>query len=156
MSLIDRRLGLLFAAFVVLFFLVLVRAAWLQAVRGWIRVRRGRTQPADSDGHGAKRPRGDIRPQRHELAVSEEAASVIATPYQVEDPLAAAAKLAPVLGVNEGELLKQLADPGRASSIWRARSICRRLTRSAACGSRGSASCRTAAASTPRASWPRR
>ena len=42
--------------------------------------------------------------------MSEEAASV-ATPYQVEDLLAAAAKLAPVLGVNEGELLKQLADP---------------------------------------------
>ena len=34
MSLIDRRLGLLFAAFIALLALVLVRAAWLQAVQG--------------------------------------------------------------------------------------------------------------------------
>ena len=34
MSMVDRRVGLLFAAFVVLLSLVLVRAAWVQGVNG--------------------------------------------------------------------------------------------------------------------------
>ena len=34
MNLIDRRIGLLFAAFVALLALVMVRAAWVQGVNG--------------------------------------------------------------------------------------------------------------------------
>ena len=43
------------------------------------------------------------------LAVSEPADDVSATPYLVKDPVRAAAKLAPLLGVDEGELVKKLA-----------------------------------------------
>ncbi len=41
-----------------------------------------------------------------ELAVSEDAADVIATPYQVQDPARAARRLAPVLHVPEAEILR--------------------------------------------------
>ena len=110
MRLIDRRLGLLFAAFVVLFSLVLVRAAWLQAVQGSEYRADARSQQTEMVT--VPSIRGAIFDRNgHELAVSEEAASVFATPYQVEDPPAAAAKLAPILGVNQGKLLEQLADP---------------------------------------------
>jgi cell division protein FtsI (penicillin-binding protein 3) len=109
-NLIDRRLGLLFAAFVVLFSLVLVRAAWLQAVQGSEYGADARSQQTQTVT--VPSVRGAIFDRNgSELAVSEEAASVFATPYQVEDPPTAAAKLAPILGVNEGKLLKQLADP---------------------------------------------
>ena len=57
------------------------------------------------------------------LAVSEDAANVIATPYQVEDPArdrrAAGARL---LGEPEAELLEALSDRSRASPTWPARS----------------------------------
>ena len=110
MNLIDRRLGLLFASFVVLLALVLIRATWLQAVEG---------SGYRADAHSQQTEtvmvpgvRGAILDRNGKaLAVSEEAASVFATPYQVEDPPAAAAKLAGVLGVDQDKLLEQLADP---------------------------------------------
>jgi cell division protein FtsI (penicillin-binding protein 3) len=109
-NLIDRRLGLLFASFVALLVLVLIRAAWLQAVEG---------SGYRADAHSQQTEtvvvpgvRGAILDRNGKaLALSEEAVSVFATPYQVEDPPAAAAKLAGVLGVDQNKLLEQLADP---------------------------------------------
>ena len=46
----------------------------------------------------------------NELAVSEDAATIIATPYQVEDPAGTAAKLASILDVSEKDLLEKLSD----------------------------------------------
>ena len=43
------------------------------------------------------------------LATSEPADDVSATPYLIKDPVRGAAKLAPLLGVEEGELVKKLA-----------------------------------------------
>ena len=62
-NLIDRRLGLLFAAFVVLLALVLVRAAWVQGINGGSAERRG-PEPAGRDGRGPGLARNDLRPQR--------------------------------------------------------------------------------------------
>jgi cell division protein FtsI/penicillin-binding protein 2 len=108
-TLIDRRLGLLFAAFVVLFGIVIARAAWVQAVRGG-------DLSADAQGQQTETVvvpgvRGAILDRNgKDLAVSEDAATVFATPYQVKDPEAAARKLAPILDLPEEELLKTLAD----------------------------------------------
>ncbi len=110
MNLIDRRLGLLFASSSLLLALVLVRAAWLQAVEG---------SGYRADAHSQQTEtvmvpgvRGAILDRNgKELAVSEEAASVFATPYQVEDPPAAAAKLAGAPDVDQNKILEQLADP---------------------------------------------
>jgi len=107
-NLIDRRLGLLFAGFVVLLGAILVRAAWLQAVQG---------SEYRADAHSQQTEmvtvpgvRGAILDRNgNALALSEDAASVFATPYQVKDPPEAAARLAKVLKVDEGKLLEQLA-----------------------------------------------
>ena len=110
MNLIDRRLGLLFASFVALLALVLIRAAWLQAVDGSGYRADARSQQTETVM--VPGVRGAILDRNGKaLAVSEEAASVVATPYQVEDPPAAAAKLAGVLDVDQNKLLEQLADP---------------------------------------------
>ena len=45
-----------------------------------------------------------------ELAVSEPASDISATPYLVKDPQGAAAKLAPLLGVPQDELLRKLTE----------------------------------------------
>jgi cell division protein FtsI (penicillin-binding protein 3) len=109
-TLIDRRLGLLFACFILLLALVLVRAAWLQTVQGSEYRADARSQQTELVT--VPGVRGAILDRDgQELAVSEDAASVFATPYQIEDPPAAAAQLARILDVNESKLLEQLADP---------------------------------------------
>jgi cell division protein FtsI (penicillin-binding protein 3) len=108
-TLIDRRLGLLFAAFVILFGIVIARAAWVQAVRGGALSADAQGQQTESVVVPAQR--GTILDRRgKELAVSEDAATVFATPYQVKDPEAAARKLAPILDLPEQEILGTLAD----------------------------------------------
>jgi cell division protein FtsI (penicillin-binding protein 3) len=108
-TLIDRRIGLLFAAFVVLFGLVIARAAWVQGVSGG-------GLSAEASGQQTESvvvpgTRGAIM-DRHgkDLAISEDAATVFATPYQVKDAEAAARKLAPILDLSEDDLLRTLAD----------------------------------------------
>jgi cell division protein FtsI/penicillin-binding protein 2 len=111
MSLVDRRIGLLFASFLCLLVLALGRAAWLQAVQG----AEYRDDAADQQTETVEIPsvRGTIFDRTgYELALSEDAASVFATPYQVKNPPKAAAKLAPVLSTDEGEILKLLSEPG--------------------------------------------
>jgi cell division protein FtsI/penicillin-binding protein 2 len=108
-TLIDRRLGLLFALFVVLFSVVIVRAAWVQGVRGG-------ALSADAQGQQTEKVvvpgvRGRILDRNgKELAISEDAATVFATPYQVTDPEGTARKLAPILDLPEPEILATLAD----------------------------------------------
>lgn len=109
MTLVDRRLGLLFAAFLVLLVLIVARAAWVQAVRGGGLSADARSQQTESVLIPGQR--GTIFDRKgKELAVSEDAASVFATPYQVKDPAAAARKLASVLGLTEQEILETLSD----------------------------------------------
>jgi cell division protein FtsI (penicillin-binding protein 3) len=106
---IDRRLGLLFGSFVVLLALILVRAAWLQGVEGGSLA--GEAQSQHVETVLIPGSRGTILDRKgNELAVSEDAATVFATPYQVRDPQATAAKLAKVLDLSEGEILERLAD----------------------------------------------
>jgi len=109
-NLIDRRLGLLFAAFVVLLALVVVRAVWIQGIKGGSLSAEAQNQQTETvEVPGS---RGTIYDRNGKpLAVSEDAATVIATPYQVEDPPATAHKLAKILdGTSEEDVLKAIAD----------------------------------------------
>lgn len=107
--LIDRRVGLLFSLFVLLLVVIIARATWVQAVQGGSLSADAQSQQVESvliPGH-----RGSILDRKGKpLAVSEDAASVFATPYQVEDPARAARRLGRVLDLPSEDLLAALAD----------------------------------------------
>jgi cell division protein FtsI (penicillin-binding protein 3) len=106
---IERRIGLLFACFLLLFAVILARAVWLQGVRGGELSADALSQQTETvtvPGFRGRILDRDGEP----LAVSEDAATVFATPYQVRDPADAARRLAPVLEVSEAEILDPLSD----------------------------------------------
>jgi cell division protein FtsI (penicillin-binding protein 3) len=108
-SVIERRIGLLFALFVLAFSVIVARAAWLKGVEG-------SALSADAKGQQTETvvvpaPRGQILDRNGTaLAISEDAATIFATPYQVEDPERTAQKLAGVLDQEPEEILRALAD----------------------------------------------
>jgi cell division protein FtsI/penicillin-binding protein 2 len=112
---IDRRIGLLFASFLVLLCLAIARAAWVQGIQGAglsADAQSQQTQTVPVPGL-----RGSILDRKgRELAVSEDAVDVVATPYQVKDPDRTAKQLAPILHVSRADVLKALASgsPGFA------------------------------------------
>jgi cell division protein FtsI/penicillin-binding protein 2 len=109
MRLIERRIGLLFACFLLLFALILARAVWLQGVRG--SELRADAQSQQTETVTVPGYRGRILDRDGgALAVSEEAATVFATPYQVRDPADAARRLSPLLDVPETDLVETLSD----------------------------------------------
>ena len=110
---IDRRLGLLFCVFLALFSIALARAAWLQGVKGGELRAEARTQQVTTVTVPGERGRVLDRNGKV-LAVTEEAATVIATPYQVVDPAGTARELAAILpDVTSLELEEKLtADTG--------------------------------------------
>jgi cell division protein FtsI/penicillin-binding protein 2 len=106
-ALIPRRIGLLFALFLVLLSLAALRAAWLGTVEGATLRDAAATQQASEIKVPARR--GAIVDRRGiELAVSEPADDVSATPYLVKDAPAAARKIAAILGTPEEDVLKKL------------------------------------------------
>src|SRR5919106_352184 len=106
---IDRRLGLLFCAFLLIFSFALVRAFWLQGVRGGDLRAEARSQQVTRVTIPGQRGRVLDRNGKV-LAASEDAADVIATPYQVKDPGRTALRLHDVLGEPTAELAEALAD----------------------------------------------
>jgi cell division protein FtsI/penicillin-binding protein 2 len=105
----DRRISLLFLVFAAALALATLRAGWLGAVRAPALKQAAATQQVQEVALPA--PRGTIS-DRHGavLAVSEPASDISSTPYLVREPLRAAAKLAPLLGVPSGELLGKLSE----------------------------------------------
>jgi len=106
---IERRIGLLFACFLLLLVVAIGRAAWVQGVQGGTLSDDAQSQQTQTVTIPGQRGRILDR-NRRELAVSEDAADVIATPYQVKDPAQAARRLGPLLNVPEAEILRALAD----------------------------------------------
>src|SRR4029453_7763574 len=106
---IDRRLGLLFCGFLLLFSLALVRAFWLQGVRGGALRAEARSQQVTRVTIPGQRGRVLDRNGKV-LAASEDAADVIATPYQVKNPGRTALRLHDVLGEPTAELGEALSD----------------------------------------------
>lgn len=109
MRLIERRIGLLFAAFLVLLTLATLRAGWLGTVRA--DELRTRALSAQEEQLVVAARRGTITDRRGvELAVSEDAVTVFANPFLIDDPAGAASRLAPLLDVPETDLLEKLGD----------------------------------------------
>jgi cell division protein FtsI/penicillin-binding protein 2 len=116
MRLIERRIGLLFGGFLLCFLLIVGRAFWLQGVQGASLA----SQAAYQQTEVVKVPglRGDLLDRSgNKLAASEDAATIYATPYQVKNPPAAAARLAPILGEPKGEVLEALSAEGGFSYV---------------------------------------
>jgi cell division protein FtsI/penicillin-binding protein 2 len=108
-GLIDRRIGLLFVAFVALLVIALSRAAYLGTIEaGSLRAAAATQQVttvpvpalrgAISDANGT------------ELAVSETADNVTADPLLIKDPADAARRLAPLLGLPQTAIQARLSE----------------------------------------------
>lgn len=116
MRTIERRIGLLFAAFLFCFAVIAARAFWLQGVQG----ARLASEAAYQQTGVVTVPglRGSLLDRYgNALAASEDAATIFATPYQVKDPPRTAAKLARVLGMSSAEVLRSLTQPSGFSYV---------------------------------------
>lgn len=110
-TLSQRRIGLLFLVFCVFFAIAAGRAAWLGVVKASTLKQAAATQQRATVEVPAAR--GTITDRRGvELAVSQPASDVSATPYLVRDPAKAAEKLAPFIGVPSDEILRKLTERG--------------------------------------------
>jgi cell division protein FtsI (penicillin-binding protein 3) len=107
MRLIERRIGLLFAAFLLCFLVIVCRAFWLQGVQGSKLASEAVAQQTETITvpglRGALLDRSG-----NKLASSENAATIFATPYQVKNAPRTAAKLAPILKEDKGKVLEAL------------------------------------------------
>ncbi|HUB98567.1 MAG TPA: penicillin-binding protein 2 [Solirubrobacterales bacterium] len=116
MRLIERRIGLLFGAFLLCFLVIIARAFWLQGVQGSSLASQAISQQTETlEVPGL---RGSLLDRRGgTLAASEDAATIYATPYQVKNPPQAAAKLAPILDQKKGEVLEALTEESGFSYV---------------------------------------
>lgn len=113
MGAVDRRIGILFLAFVALLSIALMRATYLGAVRAGSLQQAAATQQVTRLVIPA--PRGTIT-DRHgvELAVSESADDVVADPYlinKLQNPQGVAQQLAPLLGKPFTTVLAEVTKP---------------------------------------------
>src|SRR6476659_603239 len=121
MQLIERRIGLLSAIFLLFFVLALGRASKLMVIdHASFKAQANGQQVGDIT---VPAPRGAIL-DRHgdELAVSTDAADVSATPYIVKDVPKASAQLAPLLGQTPEQISAKLADR-KSGFVYLARSV---------------------------------
>src|ERR671924_364753 len=83
--LIERRIGLLFALFLLLLGAAMMRSAYLFAFKGAALKKLASTQQVENATVLARR--GTIYDRNgRELAVSEDAATIFVTPYLIKDP----------------------------------------------------------------------
>ena len=96
MALVERRIGFLFGAFLVLLIIAFLRAGYLAAVKGDRLSSTASSQQVATTVIPARR--GAILDRNGvALAVSDPADDVSATPYLVKDPVRTAERLAPIL-----------------------------------------------------------
>jgi cell division protein FtsI (penicillin-binding protein 3) len=118
MRTIERRIGLLFAGFLLCFLAIAVRAFWLQGVQGAKLASEAAYQ--QTDVVTVPGLRGSLLDRfGNPLAVSEDAKTIYATPYQVKQPRQTAEKLASILDLEEDEVLKSLNEESGFSYIAR-------------------------------------
>ena len=109
MATVQRRIGWLFGVFFLLLVLACGRTLYLGVVRGGALRKVARTQQLTNEVVPAQR--GTITDRNGiDLAVSEPAQEISATPYLIADPLEASAKLAPLLGLTQAEVLSKLSE----------------------------------------------
>ncbi len=110
MATIDRRIGLLFLAFLALLGIALLRATYLGSVRAGSLQHVAATQQITKEVVPA--PRGTIEDRNGmELAISESADDVAADPYLIKNPQSSATQLAPLLGKPVSTVLTDLTKP---------------------------------------------
>ncbi len=114
----DRRIRWLLLGFALLFAAIVARASYLQVVQA-----QEYSQMADSlhvTEIDLPARRGTIYDRNgNELAVGEEMKTIYVDPRQVEDPVDAARRLAPILGIPENELYARLTAEGGFSYLAR-------------------------------------
>jgi cell division protein FtsI (penicillin-binding protein 3) len=116
MRLIERRIGLLFAGFLLCFLVIVCRAFWLQGVQGAQLASEAVSQ--QTEVVPVPGLRGSLLDRRgNPLAISEDAATIFATPYQIKNPPKTAAKLAPILDMKKGDVLEALTEESGFSYI---------------------------------------
>lgn len=120
MTIVQRRIGGIFALFFLLLVLAGARTLYLGALRGGSLRKAAATQQLTYEAVPAQR--GSITDRNGvDLAVSEPAQDVAADPYLVEEPLATAQKLAPLLGRPQDQVLRELSQ--RSGFVYLARAL---------------------------------
>ncbi|MGO9488912.1 MAG: peptidoglycan D,D-transpeptidase FtsI family protein [Solirubrobacteraceae bacterium] len=120
MALVQQRVGAIFACLFLLLMLAAARTAYLGLFRA------GALRQAASDQQltheTVTAQRGTITDRNGvDLAVSEPARDLAADPYLLADPLAAAQRLAPLLGQSQDDLLRKLSE--RTGFVYLARAV---------------------------------
>lgn len=122
MRLVERRIGLLFAGFLLCFLVIVGRAFWLQGVQGSSLASQALSQQTETITVPGLR--GSLLDRRgNELAASENAATIYATPYQVKNPPVAAERLGRILDLKPAEVLADLTEESGFSYIAKKVSI---------------------------------
>jgi cell division protein FtsI (penicillin-binding protein 3) len=107
--LVERRIGLLFAGFLICFLVVVSRAFWLQGVEGAKLSSEAISQQTETVMVPGLR--GSLLDRSGNLlASSEDAATIYATPYQVKDKPKAAKEIAAILKEKPDEVLEALSE----------------------------------------------
>jgi cell division protein FtsI/penicillin-binding protein 2 len=108
-ALVQRRIGVIFATGFALLALAGARTLYLGALQGSSLRKAARTQQLTYEAVPAQR--GTISDRSGiDLAVSEPAQDIAATPYLLKDPLTAAQRLAPLLGQGQDAVLRKLSE----------------------------------------------
>jgi cell division protein FtsI/penicillin-binding protein 2 len=108
-ALVQRRIGVIFATAFALLALAGARTLYLGALHGGALRKAARTQQLTYEAVPAQR--GTISDRNGiDLAVSEPAQDISATPYLLKDPLGAAQRLAPLLGQGQDAVLRKVSE----------------------------------------------
>lgn len=107
MRIIERRIGLLFAGFLVCFLVIACRAFWLQGVQGAQLASEATSQQTQSIPLPSLR--GSLLDRYgNALVASEDAATIFAVPPEVKKPAVAAEKLATILKLPPSKVLSEV------------------------------------------------
>jgi cell division protein FtsI/penicillin-binding protein 2 len=119
-TIVQRRIGGIFGLFFILLVLAGARTVYLGALKGGSLRKAAATQQLTYEAVPAQR--GSISDRNGiDLAVSEPAQDISATPYLVKEPLATAQKLAPLLGKPQAKVLRELSE--RSGFVYLARAL---------------------------------
>ncbi len=109
MATVQHRIGVIFGLFFLLLVLAAARTLYLGTVRAGTLRKAAQTQQLSTETLPAQR--GTITDRDGvDLAVSEPAQEISATPYLVKDPLEASQQLAPLLGLTQAQVLGKLSE----------------------------------------------
>jgi cell division protein FtsI (penicillin-binding protein 3) len=119
-TIVQRRIGGIFGLFFLLLVIAGGRTLYLGTLKGESLRKAAATQQLTAEAVPAQR--GAISDRNGiDLAVSEPAQDISATPYLVRDPLATAQKLAPLLGKPQAMVLRELSE--RSGFVYLARAL---------------------------------